>query len=382
MMSKTIQQLLKLIKWTVWLAILCVCIAVFVFTPFYSKSVLFILNHIVSVEVNVVAAKSQQIAALSEHNDLEPGSALWIARQAYLKVLQDTAQKEDINSLNVIAQRYQVLEKQIQKTTLDEEESASEVVQTKNASEPLSHTEHGQHVHLKQKMQQEVLALSATHSDENTQAMLDKYDYFLKHYPIDKPISPVTDQMTQDLKKLSTTTTEVRADPAKPSAIVVLGGGLTLDKATKKIMVNNYTRLRLETTLQIEQQNPLPILLSGVEAPYMQTWLQARGVDAKLLENRSMNTCENSRFSSLLLQKKGGAPNVILITDAYHMPRTRRLFALNGIATVPVSAPMPEPLTQWRPALQNYDHSRRANYELLATIRDMLFGTSDCREVP
>ncbi len=32
---------------------------------------------------------------------------------------------------------------------------------------------------------------------------------------------------------------------------------------------------------------------------------------------------------------------MILITDRYHMPRTRRLFALNGIETIPVEAPMP-----------------------------------------
>lgn len=113
----------------------------------------------------------------------------------------------------------------------------------------------------------------------------------------------------------------------------------------------------------------------------MQRWLQNYNVDAKLLEDRSMNTCENTRFSSLLLQK-GGAPTVILITDRYHMPRTRRLFALNGIQTIPVEAPMPKSLTRWRPSRQNYDHSRRANYEMLATIRDMWFGSSDCREVP
>jgi uncharacterized SAM-binding protein YcdF (DUF218 family) len=95
-----------------------------------------------------------------------------------------------------------------------------------------------------------------------------------------------------------------------------------------------------------------------------------------------MNTCENTRFSSLLLQKKGGAPTVMLITDRYHMPRTRRLFALNGIETIPVDAPMPTQLTEWQPSKQNYDHSRRANYETLATIRDMLFGSSGCREVP
>ena len=163
---------------------------------------------------------------------------------------------------------------------------------------------------------------------------------------------------------------------------MVLGGGLTLDKNDKDIVVNDYTRLRLETTLDVERQYKLPIVLSGVEAPYMQAWLKARDVDAKLLEDRSMNTCENSRFSSLLLQKKGGAPTVILITDQYHMPRTRRLFALNGIETIPVEAPMPTSLTAWRPSEKNYDHSRRANYELLATLRDVWFGSSDCREVP
>lgn len=163
---------------------------------------------------------------------------------------------------------------------------------------------------------------------------------------------------------------------------MVLGGGLTLGANGKDIVVNNYTRLRLEKTLQVEQKYHLPIVLSGVEAPYMQAWLAERGIEAKLLENRSMNTCENSRFSSLLLQKKGGAPRVILITDEYHMPRTRRLFALNGIETMPVIAPMPTRLTEWRPSQQNYDHSRRANYEMLATMRDMLFGSSDCREVP
>ena len=28
----------------------------------------------------------------------------------------------------------------------------------------------------------------------------------------------------------------------------------------------------------------------------------------------------------------------MLVTDEYHMPRTRRLFALNGIETIPVVA--------------------------------------------
>lgn len=163
--------------------------------------------------------------------------------------------------------------------------------------------------------------------------------------------------------------------------IVVLGGGLGRD-AERHIIVNNYTRLRLEQAIIQKQHNPLPILLSGVEAPYMQKWLAAHQVDARLLEDRSMNTCENTRFSSLLLQKKGGAPRVELVTDAYHMPRARRLFAINGIDTIPVVAQLPNVLTRWQPSSSNLMHSRRATYEAIATMRDLWVGETNCREVP
>jgi uncharacterized SAM-binding protein YcdF (DUF218 family) len=178
---------------------------------------------------------------------------------------------------------------------------------------------------------------------------------------------------------------KARADKINQNAahvIIVLGGGLGRDVATKKIIVNQYTRLRLEQAVLQQKQSPLPILLSGVEAPYMQKWLATHHVDAQLLEGRSMNTCENTRFSALLLQKKGGAPRVELITDAYHMPRARRLFAINGIDTIPVVAQLPNRLTPWQPSSSNLMHSRRATYEAIATVRDLWVGETNCREVP
>jgi len=233
---------------------------------------------------------------------------------------------------------------------------------------------------------QKVRELLEWDSNENKER-IEQYVEFLTTHPLeDEEASAVQvtakEEIKEDLALLQEQQQQKPVNQSKPYAIVVLGGGLTLHENGKDIVVNDYTRLRLETTLAVEKQYQLPIVLSGVEAPYMQRWLQNYNVDAKLLEDRSMNTCENTRFSSLLLQKKGGAPTVILITDRYHMPRTRRLFALNGIQTIPVEAPMPKSLTRWRPSRQNYDHSRRANYEMLATIRDMWFGSSDCREVP
>ncbi|MCM1958896.1 YdcF family protein [Acinetobacter modestus] len=355
------------------------CFVLFLYSPFYSQLVVKGLNRFVPVDVNEVAAQSQKPAALSEHETLEPGSNLWIARQAYLKLMEKTFQSEKPEDLRLIQARYKLLQQLITK-----EQERENVEENQQTNIPLMAE--------KSEQEQESSAVAASTpmdflqwNTPDNQALMGKYIAFLETYPIELPVYPdekdETNKDLVDLKKNKDGMNESQG-LSQPYAIVVLGGGLTLGANGKDIVVNNYTRLRLEKTLQVEKQYPLPIVLSGVEAPYMQAWLKERGIEAKLLENRSMNTCENSRFSSLLLQKKGGAPTVILITDEYHMPRTRRLFALNGIETVPVIAPMPTTLTDWRPSEQNYDHSRRANYELLATIRDTLFGSSDCREIP
>lgn len=355
------------------------CSVLFLYSPFYSQLVVKGLNRFVPVDVNEVAAQSQKPAALSEHETLEPGSNLWIARQAYLKLMEKTFRSEKPEDLRLIQARYKLLQQLI-----TEEQERENVEENQQNNIPLMAE--------KSEQEQESSAVVASTpmdflqwNTPDNQALMGKYIAFLETYPVELPVySDEKDETNKDLVDLKKNKDGMNGSQglSQPYAIVVLGGGLTLGANGKDIVVNNYTRLRLEKTLQVEKQYPLPIVLSGVEAPYMQAWLKERGIEAKLLENRSMNTCENSRFSSLLLQKKGGAPTVILITDEYHMPRTRRLFALNGIETVPVIAPMPTTLTDWRPSEQNYDHSRRANYELLATIRDMLFGSSDCREIP
>ncbi|UDM39585.1 YdcF family protein [Acinetobacter haemolyticus] len=369
--------MVRLVQIASVLFVLFGCFMVLLYSPFYSGWVVSALNSFVPVEVNQVAAKSQQMAALSEHENLEPGSKVWIARQAYLKLMEEAIQSHNSQDLVLIQARYKALQQTIEDAQIKEEQQqdkpqvpllAKPVEAASEAEDPT----------------QTVKDLLDLNSSEN-KALMEKYLDFLRTHEIEpeKVAGEAVDEtIYQDIALIQEQNEQSQSQSSKPYAIVVLGGGLTLDKNSKDIVVNKYTRLRLEKTLEIERQYHLPIVLSGVEAPYMQRWLKAYNVDAKLLEDRSMNTCENSRFSSLLLQKKGGAPRVILITDRYHMPRTRRLFALNGIETVPVEAPMPTQLTHWRPSEQNYDHSRRANYEMLATIRDIWFGSSDCREVP
>ena len=352
------------------------CLIVFWYTPFYSTTVVKVLNAFVPIEVDEIAAKSQQMAALTDKADLEPGSNLWIARQAYLQLIEDRLNDQKVDQLPAIQARYILLKAQIEEEKNKEEKEKSEVIRPvihtddTALSEPISSSE--------------VNSFNSALDDQSNQrqVLMEKYEFFLKNHPLDDQSIQLDPQIYKDITLIQNENSSDKPDIEKPYAIVVLGGGLTLGDNKIDIVVNDYTRLRLEKTLEIEKQNDLPIVLSGVEAPYMQAWLAFKGVDANLLEQRSMNTCENSRFSSLLLQKKGGAPTVILVTDRYHMTRTRRLFALNGIRTIPVEAPLPTSLTTWRPSQLNYDHSRRANYELLATIRDVMFGSSGCREVP
>ncbi|MGE8541795.1 YdcF family protein [Acinetobacter sp. ANC 3813] len=375
-MSKKKHWMVRIVQIAAVLFTLLACLMVFIYTPFYSQLIVKALNYFVPVEVNEVAAKSQKLAALSDQDSFEPGSNMWIARQAYMQVMEHAIQSNNSQNLTLIQARYKALQAIIeedQQKNADKKEKPA-VPLLVNASSEIAASE-------TPNAAQKVKELLELDSSENKELMA-QYTDFLNTHQIEAAASePVDEQIFKDIAYIHDQNQQKKEAQSAPYAIVVLGGGLTLDPNGKDIVINNYTRLRLETTMAVEKKYQLPIVLSGVEAPYMQSWLKQHEVDAKLLEDRSMNTCENTRFSSLLLQKKGGAPTVILITDRYHMPRTRRLFALNGIETIPVEAPMPSSLTRWRPSEKNYDHSRRANYEMLATMRDMWFGT-ECREVP
>ncbi len=85
------------------------CLLVFWYTPFYSNLVVKALNTFVPVNVDVVAAQSQQMAALTDHSDYEPGSRLWIARQAYLDLMEQAIQDKKTQDLVLIQTRYQIL---------------------------------------------------------------------------------------------------------------------------------------------------------------------------------------------------------------------------------------------------------------------------------
>lgn len=166
--------------------------------------------------------------------------------------------------------------------------------------------------------------------------------------------------------------TSQTATSSPPTAYVVLGGGLTNDN--NQIILNGYSLNRVRTAATAYHDQPLPIVLSGAEAPWMDQWLIEHGIEESISENASMNTCENARF----ITKRIALQHVYLITDSYHMARSRRQLALNGINTTPLAAPLPVK-RDWMEPAQNLSHSRRAVYEIAAYLRDVLRPQSDCR---
>lgn len=166
-----------------------------------------------------------------------------------------------------------------------------------------------------------------------------------------------------------------------PKYIVVLGGGLT--EEDNEIVANRYSRLRLQTAMQAQKQLHLPILLSGVESPWMKKWLEAQGASRIYQEDASMNTCENARFTAIKL-KNQGINHVVLVTDKYHMARARRQLAAQGIFTTAYPATLYTKPPTWDTPMRNLNHSRRAVYEWVANLRDKYIKQSpkDCRKYP
>lgn len=127
----------------------------------------------------------------------------------------------------------------------------------------------------------------------------------------------------------------------KPQALVVIGGGTQAHAAeySTSMTVNSRTLLRLRYAAKLARQQGLPILVSGgrvmgleglSEADLMAEVLgQEFKTPAEWLETQSRDTAENARFSRKVLQRFA-INRVVLVTQAYHMPRAEREFRKAG----------------------------------------------------
>jgi uncharacterized SAM-binding protein YcdF (DUF218 family) len=130
-------------------------------------------------------------------------------------------------------------------------------------------------------------------------------------------------------------------------AIVVLGGGTASPETPRPIPEVNSAGDRVIYAAWLYQQEKAPaILASGglldwtplhtTPAQDMAALLAMMGVpsEAIWLQPESRNTYEDARYSAQILKEKG-VRRILLVTSAWHMPRSVRLFQAQGLEVVP-----------------------------------------------
>lgn len=131
--------------------------------------------------------------------------------------------------------------------------------------------------------------------------------------------------------------------------LVVLGGGATLDTPNlhSKGHLLPIAANRLLTCMQLYHQLRLPIILSGgqvykttgCEAIIARKILLDMGVPNNkiFIEDKSLNTTENARYIKKILNQYH-FQQPILITSAFHLPRSIQQFNKVGIVVTPYPA--------------------------------------------
>ncbi|WP_315920220.1 YdcF family protein [Mesorhizobium sp. SP-1A] len=136
--------------------------------------------------------------------------------------------------------------------------------------------------------------------------------------------------------------------PEKVDGVVVLGGGLegAINKVRGGYEMNSAGDRFVETAVLARRYPGARIVVSGGigsivldgegDATTAPRLLAALGVapERLTLETESRNTYENAMFTKRLVSPKPGE-TWLLVTSAFHMPRSKALFDKAGFATVP-----------------------------------------------
>lgn len=129
-------------------------------------------------------------------------------------------------------------------------------------------------------------------------------------------------------------------------AIVLLGGGSYggVKDFDGEGQVSASAANRMLMALRLHKAMQLPIVLSGglvysysaSEADVQFRLLKACGVDEKYLikDAQSRNTAENAKYTKQICAQRNFG-KVILVTSAFHMPRSVMLFKREGVDVIP-----------------------------------------------
>lgn len=174
------------------------------------------------------------------------------------------------------------------------------------------------------------------------------------------------------------------------TAIVVLGGGRRSDAAefADRADLTPKSLMRLRYGVWLARKTGLPLAFSGGvgwaqtgEAP--EAAVAARiaqeewGLPLRWQEPRSRDTRENAAFTVPILQASG-VREIVLVTDANHMPRALRAFreaaarasADLQLVPAPVAFIEPEdrPVLDWLPSARGYQGVHDTTHEWLGRV--------------
>lgn len=172
-------------------------------------------------------------------------------------------------------------------------------------------------------------------------------------------------------------------DVPQAEAIVVLGGAVSPAGHGELYpnLESGADRVWHAARLFHASKAPLMLISGGSdpehsatsEAEAMRRLMLALGVSehAILLEQRSLNTAQNAKYSAGLLAQKD-VTGILLVTSALHMPRAKALFEAEGLEVIPAATDhevLSRPL--WRnllPETSALDGSSRAIKEIVGRL--------------
>ena len=175
----------------------------------------------------------------------------------------------------------------------------------------------------------------------------------------------------------------VLTDTRGAGAIVLLGSGLSIDAPEYGgDTVTARSLIRARYAAVIARRSGLPVLVSGgtprnalrSEADVIGDLLEKEfGVPVRWREGNSLDTADNARFSAVMLHGQG-IRKIVLVTQAFHMPRARRLFEAAGFEVIPAPTGLssrrdqPPNLLDWLPGPRAMQDSYYALHEWLGML--------------
>lgn len=136
--------------------------------------------------------------------------------------------------------------------------------------------------------------------------------------------------------------------PEQVDGIIMLGGSVIPDVSNEwQQLETNSSHERIRSFIELAHRYPLAILVmtggnasldrnKPSEADIMKKYLLKSGIEGKrlVLENRSRNTAENATRTRQIIKPEKNQ-TWLLITTAFHMPRSVGLFCRQGFKVIP-----------------------------------------------